>query len=131
MQITKEQLKRIIKEELENLMQEEETKTLSPEDARAAIEDGTIKSGEEFHILSPYYDLKADKQYVQKEPAIYVGVGDQVPPETAGNVNVYYRRGGKIVSMRRRAMKSVGKLAQKLRADPDQPYTKDDLDRMR
>ena len=133
MKLTKEQLKQIIKEELEMIMQEEEegAKTLSPKAARAAIEDGTIKSLEKFYILSPYYDLKADKQYTKKEPAIYVGDGDQVPPETAGNVNVYYKRGGDIVSMRQSAGKSVSRLDQKFRNDPDQPYTKDDLDRMR
>ena len=125
MKITKEELKQIIKEELENVLSENDT--YSPEDARAAIENGTIKSLEKFYILSPYYDLKADKQYTKKEPAIYVGDGDQVPPETAGNVNVYYKkRGGDIVSMRQSARKSVSRLDQKLRAS-DQPYTYDDF----
>ena len=128
MKITKEQLKQIIKEELENVLSENDA--YSPENARAAIENGTIKSLDKFYILSPYYDLKADKQYTKKEPAIYVGDGDQVPPETAGNVNVYYKRGGDIVSMRQSAMNSVSRLNQKLRNDPDQPYTKKDLDRM-
>ena len=131
MQLTKEQLKQIIKEELDNLLEEEGTKTLSPEDARAAIENGTIKSLEKFYILSPYYDLKAKEKYTKKEPAIYVGDGDQAPPETAGNVNVYYKRGGDIVSMRQSARKSLDHTTNRLKQDTaeyDSPWHPEELE---
>tara|TARA_B100001094_G_scaffold331001_1_gene397858 strand:+ start:4549 stop:4947 length:399 start_codon:yes stop_codon:yes gene_type:complete len=130
MKITKEQLKQIIKEELEIVLQESKAYTSS--DAKEAIEAGKIKPGDAFKVLVRNFNLKTQKTYQVERDAVYMGNKStgEIPKGINPRTIVYYRKSdGDISSQDYRAFGSIAKLDQKLRNDPDQPYTLDDLDK--
>ena len=139
MKLTKEQLKQIIKEELESLVNEDsESKTYEPKDVHAAVEAKAIQPGEKFQALLTNYDPKTKRTYQVKKPAVYIGnEGSEIPEGTKDHTIVYYKKSnGEISSQYFKSMKSASRMDQEFRAypqnpDQSQPYTKDDLDKMR